>query len=619
LTSLKAVTPNASANNGQNEPEHAEQTRQRQSQANQILECRLALYRDAKNGKGWGDTIDAFDNTKKVPTAAMEYRMWLAGRYFEKYGSMPGDKPLRSAHDMADHLARRSRQTYAPPPDFDASNVGGDTGDEKQADVLIKLALGRVELFNSGDADKYSVFADIKRDGYIETLSLHSRSFRLFLTKLYRDTFLQAPGKDALTTAAEALSAIAYFDGPQRDIHVRVAGGEHASYIDLGDEKWTVLKAASEGWGVVADAPVRFRHPSKQRPLPMPVQPAQGTDSIVTLLKRHINAKEDEDLYMIVGWLIAALRGYGDLPVLVFNGPQGSCKSTASRMVRTLVDPNEMLLRLPPSEPRDLHVAGRNSWVMGYDQITTVPLWWSNAMCVMSGDDGGFATRQLYSDGDEMVFTAKRPCILAGIPEFVSQPDLADRSVFVRLARPKRRLRGPKLMQAFEKDVPLILGSLLDLVANGFRNIGAVEAEDIEWPRMAEFAAFVEAASRGDQGFVPEDGQWLTAYRDNRKNAVREVVENDQVAKALCDIAETLGEEYWQGTAGELFERVKDQVGESVAKSAGFPKSARGFTAHVDGLATFLEQVGVIAERTSKRAARGHGWRVYKKPDGEES
>ena len=48
---------------------------------------------------------------------------------------------------------------------------------------------------------------------------------------------------------------------------------------------------------------------------------------------------------------------------------------------------------------------------------------------------GGFSTRQLYSDTDEVLFDAQCPIMLNGIDQFVTRDDFRDRSLVLVLPR----------------------------------------------------------------------------------------------------------------------------------------------------------------------------------------
>src|SRR5262249_13706110 len=71
-------------------------------------------------------------------------------------------------------------------------------------------------------------------------------------------------------------------------------------------------------------------------------------------------------------FLVAALRPGFPLPILVAKGEQGSGKSTACRVISSLIDPRTSALRGVPREVRDLTAAARNSWLVCFDNLSKV-------------------------------------------------------------------------------------------------------------------------------------------------------------------------------------------------------------------------------------------------------
>ena len=65
-------------------------------------------------------------------------------------------------------------------------------------------------------------------------------------------------------------------------------------------------------------------------------------------LQSLVNAATPDDFALMKLWLLAALRPTGPYPVLALHGPQGSAKSTVTKVLRQLVDPNATALRSLP-------------------------------------------------------------------------------------------------------------------------------------------------------------------------------------------------------------------------------------------------------------------------------
>jgi hypothetical protein len=99
-----------------------------------------------------------------------------------------------------------------------------------------------------------------------------------------------------------------------------------------------------------------------------------------------------------------------------------------AKLVRAIIDPNSVPLRAPRRNEHDVYIAARNSHVLAYDNISGLPDWLSDTFCRLA-TGGGFSTRELYSDQDEVLFGSTRPIILNGIDDIATRPDLADRSI----------------------------------------------------------------------------------------------------------------------------------------------------------------------------------------------
>src|SRR5207249_10940173 len=123
-------------------------------------------------------------------------------------------------------------------------------------------------------------------------------------------------------------------------------------YLDLCDDEWRAVGIKPSGWRVVAEAPVGFRRARGMLALPTP---ERGGD--ITGLRRFLNVSSDEDFTLLAAFLIGALRPCSPYPVLALTGEQGSAKSTAARVLRSLVDPSSAPLRSKPRDERDLMIA----------------------------------------------------------------------------------------------------------------------------------------------------------------------------------------------------------------------------------------------------------------------
>jgi hypothetical protein len=271
---------------------------------------------------------------------------------------------------------------------------------------------------------------------------------------------------------------------------------------------------------------------------------------------------------------------------LVLSGEQGSAKSFVAGLLRALVDPNTAPLRSLPREDRDLFIAANNGYCIAFDNVSSLPPWLSDALCRIA-TGGGFATRKLYTDGDEALFDAMRPIALNGIEDFVTRGDLADRSLILRLDPiPEHRRRPEKeLLATFEAARPRILGALLDAVAHGLRELPNTRLDQL--PRMADFAMWATAC----EGALWPVGSFRHAYDRNRADANESIIESDAVALAVRSLMATCST--WEGFVAALLPVLTEKAGERAAKAKAWPDTARALSGVLRRAAPHLRRVGI--------------------------
>ncbi|MBN9624118.1 MAG: hypothetical protein J0H06_14415, partial [Actinobacteria bacterium] len=423
-----------------------------------------------------------------------------------------------------------------------------------QATVLVNLAIDAgAELFHSPDGVAYATLPIENRS---ENWPLRTKSVKRWLSRLYFASTEKAPGSQAVADALGVLEGQALFDGDEHQVFTRVAGHAGAIYLDLADGDWRAVRITATGHSVVSDPPVKFVRSRGMLPLPVP-----ESGGSLDQLREFVNYGSEEDFRLIVSWLAMTLRPTGPYPVLALYGEQGSGKSTMAEMLRSLVDPNQALLRPPPRDERDLMIAGNNSRIIGLENLSTIQQWLSDALCRIS-TGSGFSARELYSDADETIFSVQLPIVLNGIIDVVTKGDLQDRSVVLTLPRISGYVSEDDLWKRFESARPRLLGALLDVVSGAMAAEEEVHIE--EPPRMADFARWMVAAAP-TMGWDPEE--LLDAYTNNRAAANETTLE----ASPLVGPLRRLGN--FEGAAADLLDQLGDIAGDGIARSKTWPKS----------------------------------------------
>jgi hypothetical protein len=457
----------------------------------------------------------------------------------------------------------------------------GDKGRRSQADTLVELATA-AELFHTPGGHDSEGYATIPVGDHKETWHIASKGFRRWLSRLFYSHMGKVPGSQALQDAINVLAGMAIHDGQEIPVAVRVAEQDGAIYLDLADTDWRAVEVTEAGWRIIDNPPVRFCRRRGMLALPAPVPGGKVDD-----LRRLVNVPDDDAWRLLVVWLVAALRPGRPFPVLVVNGEQGSAKSTLCRMARAIIDPNEAMLRRPPRDDRDLMIAANNACLICFDNLSGLPADLSDALCSLA-TGGGFATRELYTDADEKIFSSTRPVMVNGIEELATRSDLLDRSITLTLPviDDQDRQEEDDLWKRFREAQPGILGALLDAVSAALANKGKIKLT--KKPRMADFAAWGIAA---EPALGWPGGAFLEAYMDNRAAANTTALDESVLAPLI--VALLTDRDGWQGTASDLLAELETRADERTRKRREWPATPRKLAGDLRRLAPNLRRVSV--------------------------
>jgi hypothetical protein len=438
---------------------------------------------------------------------------------------------------------------------------------ESQATVLVKLALAAgAELFRTPEGH---AFATLPIDGRRETWPLRTRTMRTWLARLYYEAADAVPGSQRVQDALGVLEGKALFDGAEHPVHLRTADHKDALYLDLADPEWRAAEITPDGWRVVAEPPLRFRRSRGMLPLPRPVSGGSLEE-----LRPFLNYATEDDFRLMIAWLVMALRPAGPYPVLALHGEQGSGKSTTAEALRTVIDPNEALLRPPPRDERDLVIAGSNGRVVALENLSHISQWISDALCRIS-TGSGFGTRELYTDADEALFSVQLPIVLNGIVEVITSGDLQDRSIVLMLPTIEEYASEDDLWDAFELAHPRILGA----VSEAMRREPTIKLDEL--PRMADFARWTAAAA---PALGWDADRLLDAYSSNRARANETTLDASPLVAPLREL------EKFEGSATQLLAELTEIAGDGAARAKVWPKSPSALSGALRRLAPNLRR-----------------------------
>ena len=451
-----------------------------------------------------------------------------------------------------------------------------------QATRLVEIAHERFEL---GFATSGEPFAVARGGARVALMFRGGRtSLRAALADLYAEEEGRVPSSSALADALLCLEGRAQKMEPV-ELALRVAAAERDVVLDLGTGSGEVVVISPGlGWQVTRASPVLFRRTELTAPLPVPVAGGRLDE-----LRSLVNASDDT-WPLLLAWLVMALLPNVPHPILLLRGEQGAGKSTAARLLASLVDPSPAPLRTAPSDVEAWAVAAAGSWIVPVDNVTTIAPWLSDALCrAVTGD--GLVKRRLYSDSGLVVLAIRRAIILTSIDAGALRGDLADRLLPVdleRLGERERRL-DEDLTEAFERSHSGLLGALCTLASDVLAVLPTVQLPTM--PRMADAARVMAAVDR----VLGTDS--LGTYLALGKRVAAEVVEGDPVAQAVRALVERAVS--WRGTPTELLDELRPEH-----PGRGWPADATRLAGRLRRAAPTLRSVGVEVEQLKVRGAR---------------
>lgn len=474
----------------------------------------------------------------------------------------------RTVADLVEVAGKRGRQGT------NTGNLRTDTppDEPKQgaAAALVDIALDRYRLGVTSEGEPFGVPLD--RGHVIRQLRGGRGSLRAELAAAYRrDTRKVAP-QQALADALLALEGEAQ-DGDPEKVHLRVAEHDGELWIDLGDAAGHAVRVAGGRWEVVTDdVPVLFRRSALTGQLPIP-EPGDLAE-----LWDLLNVAEDYRP-LVLAWLVMALAvPDAPHPILNVHGEQGTGKSTASRLLVDMVDPSPVELRKPPRDMDSWVTAAAGSWVVGLDNLSTVPDWLSDTLCRASTGDGD-VRRQLYTDGDLAVFAFRRVVLINGIDLGGLRGDLAERLLNVALHTipDTERLTEREMKAAWAAARPRLFGALLDVVSRVKAALPSVRLATS--PRMADFAEVLACldSMHGTRG--------LDRYLAQSRTLAADSLTSDPF---IARMVQTLRDPF-DGTAAELLAMVAPAEDRP---PKGWPTAARAVTGLLKRHAPALRRTG---------------------------
>lgn len=435
--------------------------------------------------------------------------------------------------------------------------------------------------------------------------ALYSKDFSDFLIWGFKSIYSEFVAAPMFSKHIEECAVEARIAGNKMFEYRRIAFENNNIYYNLNNRDNEIIKIHESGVVVLGQDKLSLKDPIFVSSSNMGVQvkpEASDAASLPEILKKYFNLASDADLVLLICTIAAWFWPNQPRPILILSGPAGSGKTLASEFIQRILDPSKNRCNSLPNNTRDLASVLANNYLCVFDNISNIKPEVSDVLC-QSIDLGAFSARKLYTDGEVHTNAFRNCLILNGIGNFANRGDLVDRCVKISLQRisTQQREQLSDLREKIQKDLPIILGAVFDLVKRTLPLVGTIKVGAA--PRLADFYCLGGAISKALWG---SEQVFFDAFAQNEESKFADMVNDDPFSAAVKQFAEKMGTRTLRLEPTEFFEKLKAQVGiveYSNAKN-NFPQSASALGKRIPRIQPALAAVGIDIAQTKSNGQR---------------
>jgi len=265
--------------------------------------------------------------------------------------------------------------------------------------------------------------------------------------------------------------------------------------LDLANPACQFVEISAAGWKTTAGPGVLLQTSRSTVSLPAPAPgPWPLAPGPLDTLRSCLNLPTRAAWLRCLAWLLSAFRPFGPFPFLILQGPPGSGKTFAARILRCLIDPSTAPLTPIPSSVRDLLTLARHNWVLAFDHISTLSPQLADALCRLSSGLGATLRETSSPAPEPLLQYYKRPVLLTVTDRWSCPASLAERALIVTLPPlpPASRRAEAVLLSAFDQAWASIPGALCTAVSTALSRMPQL---NMPTGRSANALAWAMAAS----------------------------------------------------------------------------------------------------------------------------
>ena len=287
-------------------------------------------------------------------------------------------------------------------------------------------------------------------------------------------------------------------------------------------------------------------------------------------------------------------------PIIGFVGHQGSAKTTASRVIRLLLDPTYPIENDFKRAQHDLALVFNYNALPVFDNLTTISETVSDMFC-RAHSGTGFDIRAYYEDSTVKSFGYRRGMLFTAINPPTLAKDFNERTVQLELSRisDTERTGEKELLARFMARRASILGGMLDVIVQAKRLLPKMT---FDWrPRWAD--AF-ELASAAAEVMGYGATRYRDAVRDNlAARATRQASAHWQepALEAILSLMSAQGN--FVGTPTDLLTAIAPYRPKNLGPAAEkkWPDSAVKLGLALNHIKADLEEAGVALSKTNPK------------------
>lgn len=305
----------------------------------------------------------------------------------------------------------------------------------------------------------------------------------------------------------------------------RLARKNNAIYVNSGAGR--IIKITKYGVKIFKNVNVMFEINESLGKMKKP----DLLDGNTNLLKKYLLVTDDEFI-LILAFIFNCYFLDTHHLILAFQGPAGSSKTFAQKVVKTVTDPSHEMLRNNFSNTEDLTLAAEHCHVIDINNVSKLSSAMQDVLCTIL--TGGVATsRTKYTNKSQTSIHTHNPVIMNGIGSYITTDDLLDRSLIINLQRLQdtavKRVSEKQLWEEFSIDLPRIMGGILNSLSLILKEFEGFKTPD-NLNRMADFHILGCVA---EKALGWESGSFTRAYNINISAAQHDILDNSPSAQAI--------------------------------------------------------------------------------------